>query len=105
GLSLVTSLGGSSIWRGLISLFLGIFVAVIGMDPVTGIPRFSFTSEFFDGIPLVPMLLGLYAISEALYMLEGESTTKLKVTIGNVWTIKLNRYRPLMGTILRSTGI
>ncbi|WP_193088009.1 tripartite tricarboxylate transporter permease [Advenella sp. FME57] len=105
GLSLVTSLGGSSVLRGLLSLFLGVAIAVIGMDPVTGIPRFAITSEFFEGIPLVPMLLGLYAVSEALYMLEGSTAKTLKVTIGNVLSLHLSRYRPLMGTILRSSGI
>ena len=105
GLSLVTSLGGSSVLRGLLALFLGIAIAVIGMDPVTGIPRFAITSDFFEGIPLVPMLLGLYAVSEALYMLEGSTAKTLKVSIGSVWSLHLSRYRPLMGTILRSSGI
>src|SRR5690606_5264231 len=105
GLSLVTSLGGSSIWRGMVALFLGIFIAMIGMDPVSGVPRFAFTPDFFEGIPLVPMLLGLYAVSEALFMLEGGNTTKLDVSIGKVWALNLSRYRPLMRTILRSTGI
>lgn len=105
GLSLVTSLGGNSVLRGLLSLFLGIAIAVIGMDPVNGIPRFAVTPDFFEGIPLVPMLLGLYAVSEALYMLEGSTAKTLKVNIGNVWSLHLVRYRPLMGTILRSSGI
>ncbi|PJX28035.1 hypothetical protein CAP48_02305 [Advenella sp. S44] len=105
GLSLVTSLGGSSVLRGLLALFLGIAIAVIGMDPITGVPRFAITSDFFEGIPLVPMLLGLYAVSEALYMLEGSTTKTLKVTIGNVWSLHVSRYRPLIGTILRSSGI
>lgn len=105
GLSLVTSLGGSSVLRGLLALFLGIAIAVIGMDPITGVPRFAITSDFFEGIPLVPMLLGLYAVSEALYMLEGSTTKTLKVAIGNVWSLHVSRYRPLIGTILRSSGI
>lgn len=105
GLSLVTSLGGSSVLRGLLALFLGIAIAVIGMDPITGVPRFAITSDFFEGIPLVPMLLGLYAVSEALYMLEGSTTKTLKVTIGNVWSLHVSRYRPLIGTILRSSSI
>ncbi|HLU02140.1 MAG TPA: tripartite tricarboxylate transporter permease [Advenella sp.] len=105
GLSLVTSLGGSSVLRGLLSLFLGVAIAVIGMDPVTGVPRFAITPDFFEGIPLVPMLLGLYAVSEALYMLEGSTAKTLKVAIGNVWSMHLARYRPLLGTILRSSGI
>ncbi|WP_417277060.1 tripartite tricarboxylate transporter permease [Castellaniella sp.] len=105
GLSLVTSLGGGSIWRGMVSLFLGVFVAVIGLDPVNGTPRFAFTPDLFEGIPLVPMLLGLYAISESLYMLEDSAAGKLVVSIGNVWRVNLRRYRPLMPTILRGSVI
>lgn len=105
GLSLVTSLGGRSVLRSVLALFLGIGIAVIGMDPVIGIPRFSVTSDFFEGIPLVPMLLGLYAVSEALYMLEGSTAKALKVTIDSVWSLHLSRYRKLMGTILRSSGV
>lgn len=103
GLSLVTSLGGSSIWRGMISLSLGIFVAIIGFDPVNGIPRFSFSPSFFEGIPLVPMLLGLYAISESLYMLESSNIAKMVVPIGNMWRLRIRQYSSLSPTIFRGT--
>src|SRR5699024_9524615 len=70
GLSLVSSLGGSSLVRGFLALFIGIVVTMIGMDPVNGVPRFSFSTDLYEGIPLVPALLGLYALSEVLFILE-----------------------------------
>lgn len=105
GLSLVTSLGGKSPLRGLLALCIGVMFAVIGMDPENGTPRFAFTPDLFDGIPLVPALLGLYAISEALFMLEGQATTGQAIKVDNVRSVPWSRYRPLWATILRGSGI
>lgn len=105
GLSLVSSLGGRSPLRGLLALCIGIVFAVIGMDPENGTPRFAFTPELFDGIPLVPALLGLYAISEALFMLEGQTTTASVIKVGKVWSVPWSRYKNLWMIILRGSGI
>ena len=105
GLSLVTSLGGKSPLRGLLALCIGIMFAVIGMDPENGTPRFAFTPDLFDGIPLVPALLGLYAISEALFMLEGQATTGKAIKVDNMRSVSWSRYRPLWATIIRGSGI
>lgn len=105
GLSLVSSLGGVSPLRGLLALCIGITFAVIGMDPENGTPRFAFTPDLFDGIPLVPALLGLYAISEALFMLEGQDATASAIKVDKVWSVPWSRYRNLWITILRGSGI
>lgn len=105
GLSLVSSLGGVSPLRGLLALCIGITFAVIGMDPENGTPRFAFTPDLFDGIPLVPALLGLYAISEALFMLEGQDATASAIKVDKVWSVPWSRYRNLWMTILRGSGI
>lgn len=105
GLSLVSSLGGRSPLRGLLALCIGIVFAVIGMDPENGIPRFAFTPDLFDGIPLVPALLGLYAISEALFMLEGQTATASAIKVDKVWSVPWSRYKNLWMTILRGSGI
>lgn len=105
GLSLVSSLSGTSVTRGLLALAIGVFAATIGMDPENGTPRFAFTPNFFEGIPLVPALLGLYAISEALILLEGSTAQTVKTKVGKVVTISLKRYRGMWGGIMRSTLI
>lgn len=105
GLSLVSSLGGRSIKRGLFALAIGVFAATIGMDPENGTPRFAFTPDFFEGIPLVPALLGLYAISEALILLEGSTAQAMKAKVGRVATISMKRYRGMWRSITRSTLI
>lgn len=70
GLSLVSSLGGKSLWKGLLGMIIGLLLVTIGLDPINGTPRFTFTSDFFEGIPFLPALIGLFALSEVFYMLE-----------------------------------
>lgn len=51
--------------KGLIAGILGLFVATVGLDSMTGTPRFSFGSyQLYGGIGLVPILVGLFALSE-----------------------------------------
>jgi putative tricarboxylic transport membrane protein len=64
----VTSLVGRSVVRGLCSLFLGIAVGMVGIDALTGQARYSFdVPELYDGIEVVALAVGLFAIAEALY--------------------------------------
>ncbi|MCF8482772.1 MAG: tripartite tricarboxylate transporter permease [Rhodospirillum sp.] len=71
GLSLVSSLSTQSPLKGAIAMCLGLALSTIGLDAQTGLPRFAFIPDLFEGLPLVPVLLGLYAISEVLMMIEG----------------------------------
>ena len=67
GLSCATFVAGPSLPKGLASLFLGLTLATIGMDPTSGIPRFTFgSSNLMGGLGLIPVLIGLFAISELM---------------------------------------
>jgi putative tricarboxylic transport membrane protein len=64
----VTALVGTSVIRGMISLFAGLFVGLIGLDFLTGQQRFTFgIPELLGGIDIVIIAIGLFAIGEALY--------------------------------------
>lgn len=53
--------------KGLLAAGLGMLLATVGADPMLGAPRFTFgNSSFYDGIPLIPLLIGLFAVSEML---------------------------------------
>jgi putative tricarboxylic transport membrane protein len=57
--------------KGLISGFFGLLIATIGLDPVTGYARFSFNiPNLMTGFPLLPVLIGLFAISQIFIQLE-----------------------------------
>lgn len=67
GLALLVGLVGRSVLLGLISACLGLLIAMVGIDPVMGLPRFTFgQAHFFDGISYVPVLVGLFGLGELL---------------------------------------
>lgn len=71
GLTIIASVSGKSLVKGLIAGFFGLLIATVGLDPVTGYARFSFNiPNLMTGFPLLPVLIGLFAISEIFIQLE-----------------------------------
>ncbi len=67
GLSVIASLSGGSLLRGLVGAFLGLMVATVGTDPVSGVPRFTFGSpDLLGGIRPILVMVGLFAVAEML---------------------------------------
>ncbi len=65
----VSAMLGASLLRGMISLFLGIAIGMVGTDKLTGQPRFSLGYlELLGGIDVVVVAVGLFAVGEALYV-------------------------------------
>jgi putative tricarboxylic transport membrane protein len=71
GLTLVTSLAGESMVKGLMSGIFGLIIACVGVDAVSGEERFTFGSIFLlDGFGFIGVAVGLFAVSEVLMNLE-----------------------------------
>jgi len=67
GLSVIASLARESLVKGLMAGVLGLMIATIGTDPVTGLNRFTFGSpELLSGIPPILVMVGLFAVGELL---------------------------------------
>ncbi|MEO3387926.1 tripartite tricarboxylate transporter permease [Mesorhizobium sp. CAU 1741] len=65
GLAMVAVLSGTSPMRGLVAAGIGVMLSMIGSDPQTGTLRYTFdTLYLWDGLPIVPIVLGLFAIPE-----------------------------------------
>jgi putative tricarboxylic transport membrane protein len=85
GLTLVSSLGGDSPLKGLISAAFGLMVACIGIDAISGVARFTFGSAYLlDGVSFIAVAVGLFALSELMENIEGPmeqlvSKTRLKI--------------------------
>lgn len=64
----VSAVLGSSLLRGMTSLFLGLGIGLIGMDSLSGQTRYSMNvQELYDGIDIVVVAVGLFAVGEALF--------------------------------------
>ena len=73
----ISSVVGSSIAKGLVSTSAGIAVAMIGFDPMEGIPRLDFGSlDLQAGLALVPVLIGMFAVSEIAIQIERSAREK-----------------------------
>ena len=74
GLSVIASVSGDSLPKGLMAGLLGLMIATVGTDPVSGVNRFTFDSpELLSGIPPILVMVGLFAIGELLAQ-TGEPT-------------------------------
>jgi putative tricarboxylic transport membrane protein len=103
----VAAVLGASTVRGLASLFVGLLLGLVGIDSQTGAPRFAFgVPELLDGIDVVVLAVGLFAVGEALYMVA--YTSKLPETIerlsGSLWMSRED-WRRSWPAWLRATAI
>ncbi|MCA1242126.1 tripartite tricarboxylate transporter permease [Stappia stellulata] len=87
-LVLVVTLGSSSILRGLITTVFGLILAMVGTDPVMGLPRLTFGQmHLLDGVAFIPVIIGLFGVGEILKNLEDPTNSfreavvsKLRIT-------------------------
>ncbi len=102
GLSLVVSLSGRALAKGLLAALLGLLTAVVGLDPLTGVVRLTFGSmELMGGIEFVPVIMGLFAISEVL--LNAEKETKYIFQGKRIeWLPSWQDIKDTVGAIFRS---
>ena len=105
GLAVASSVGGNTIWKGWMSVLLGLLIATIGQDPVGGINRYNFgLSDLAAGIAFVPAILGFFAVSEIfiqaekrhLANIQRQNSTLISQRSGNYGVIK----SPLCGQFL-----
>jgi putative tricarboxylic transport membrane protein len=85
-LIILINLSGASMLKGMISALAGLFLGTIGLDLVTGQPRFSFDLPvLYDGVGLIPVIMGLYGVAEVLINVEkGVSRSVESTKIGNL---------------------
>lgn len=105
GLSIIASISGESLLKGLIAGVGGLLLSMVGLDPMGGFPRFTAGFNELMNVPFIPVMIGLFACAEAFKNMEdGEEIRKLKTVIGKIippWST----FKRLIVTILRSTGL
>lgn len=67
GLTIIASISGDSIAKGMLSGLLGMLIATVGLDPTLGQPRFTFGfPELSAGIEFIAVMIGLFGLAEGL---------------------------------------
>lgn len=104
GIALASTLSGGPPIRGICMALVGVLLGLVGVDTMTGIPRFTFGQlELSDGISLVPMLMGLFGLGEILYNLEQKEGFRLITSkIGRIFPSR-DDWRRSQGAIARGS--
>ena len=113
GVTTVVALAGASLVNSFISLFIGLLIATVGVDPVYGAYRFTFNSSILEnGVPYVMVLVGMYGLGEVFNRLgQGlklhdtpKTETRVKTdfpSLRELWAIRRTILRSsLLGSLL-----
>lgn len=116
GLSVLSCLDSDNILKTLISGLIGLLLACVGMDPMLGIARFTWgTSTLLSGIEMIPIMIGLFAVTEVLKQTikpkeiknldeKTSDPTKMKTvlpTVKEIWETKSTMLRSsILGTLV-----
>ena len=94
GFTCAIFIAGTDPLKGVVSLLLGLLIACVGLDNPAGAPRYTFGSaELTGGISLIPLMIGMFAISEVLRFASGVDKPAMAIDrpFGNVfagmWTL------------------
>ncbi|MDB4443760.1 tripartite tricarboxylate transporter permease [bacterium] len=112
-LTIIAAVSGASLTKGMIAATLGMVFAMVGLDPILGTPRLTFGSASMSGgINLLPMLIGLLAMSEVFgQMARLASNSKLEQTIayeslsGKENKLTWREMKPCIKPVLRASVI
>ncbi|NQU58674.1 MAG: tripartite tricarboxylate transporter permease [Rhodospirillales bacterium] len=112
GLSVIASIASKNLSKGVLTGAFGVCLAMLGTDPFTNAPRMPFPdllamSPLQNGIKLIPALIGLFGVSQALFDLERVGRGALavpQVEVKNIFP-SLAKIAKMWRLILESTGI
>jgi putative tricarboxylic transport membrane protein len=98
GILLVGSLASASLAKGIFAAALGVVIGLVGMDPMTAQPRFTFGQfELLSGISYVAAMIGFFGIAEVLYQMRSFDLPAVKQKVGRIipeWSL-IRRMLPL----------
>lgn len=89
GISIIAVVSKGALWKGLVAGVLGLMISTIGFDPVTSAIRFTFGIQYlWDGIKIVPAVIGIFAIPECveLFAQKGRiALSEVKASGRDIW--------------------
>lgn len=94
GMTMMVAVSGGNVIKGLILGFLGLLLATVGLDPISGLARFTFgNTSLKAGIDFIPIMIGIFGLSEVLFQIceynkvedeQGRKDRKLNLDLGRV---------------------
>jgi putative tricarboxylic transport membrane protein len=106
GLSVIAIISPGSTVKGLISGVFGLIIGIVGIDPITGFPRFIMgRAELLEGIDSIPVMIGMYGLSEMLVQISDvQYITVVKQKISKLIP-PLKDLKRILATVIRSSFI
>ena len=112
GLTCAVFMGTASPVKGLLSLFMGLTIASVGLNNPAGVPRLTFGSvEMLSGVDFIPVMIGIFAVSEVLRTVlnSGEGLAQSPQAVGNIFRnwgeLLRTRWRQLVRGNITGTGV
>jgi putative tricarboxylic transport membrane protein len=105
--TMVSTLLGPSVVKGLFSLFLGLATGLVGIDQLTGDARFSFgIPQLLDGIDVIILVIGLFAVGETLFQASRRDQAEAQAVVLHDFTgMSRDEWRRSWKSWLRGTAI
>lgn len=106
-LAMTSSMNKGNAIKGFLSMFLGLMIAMVGLDPQSGVNRFTFGSlELQSGIDFLTVIIAIYALGEVFKCFKDirEGTKKMQTKFGKIWITKED-WKRTWKPILRSTPL
>ncbi|RUQ32866.1 tripartite tricarboxylate transporter permease [Peribacillus cavernae] len=105
GMLMVIGLMGKSLIRGLISALLGLILALVGMDTISGAVRFNLGQDFLmNGLDFVTITMGLFGLAEVLIGLEERMNAGKPAKVKGLLP-RRDEWKPTLKAIGRGTGL
>ncbi len=107
GITIIGSLAHGSPLLGLLAGVIGLLISLVGMDPITGSPRFTFGNIYlFSGVPFTVALIGLFSIPQAIRLIQKDDEAKKIVSnFTDRMLPTLKEFKLILPTVLRSSVI
>jgi len=106
GISAIASIGSGSVLKGLVAGLIGLGVATVGLDPITGFERYTFDNlMLLTGISFVPVIIGTFALAEVLSRVSEGSTPSNVITNVSTKLPSREEMGEVKGTLARSSVI
>lgn len=108
GLTIIGGIASDSMLKGLTGGVIGLLIGTVGMDLITGYPRFTFGSTSLQsGVPIVAAMIGLFSLSEVMKLVQdrGEEDKKATIKVKGKTLPSIKEFKLIFNNILRSSGI